>query len=152
MTRLTVLHIIGDMKCVLDTDVIVASLRSRTGASYEIIRLLGRGEIDVYASVALLLEYESVLKRPEHRSVMQLNEQEEDVWLDGLVSLLKPITPHFFWRPLLRDPGDEMVLEAAINAQADYIVTFNRRHFRLGASRFGVKIVTPAEFLRKVRA
>jgi putative PIN family toxin of toxin-antitoxin system len=140
------------MKCVLDTDVIVASLRSDKGASREIIRRVGRGQIRAYASIALLLEYEAVLKRSEHLQATGLNIEQIDIWLDGLTSLLIPVAPHFLWRPILGDPNDEMVLEASINSQADSLVTFNVRHFQRAANLFGITAMTPADFLRRIRS
>jgi putative PIN family toxin of toxin-antitoxin system len=141
-------NIISNMKCVLDTDVLVAALRSTTGASREILYMVGRRELTVLASVPLMIEYEAVLKRPEHLQAANLTSQQIDTLIDTLVSLFVPVTPYFLWRPQMRDPNDEMVLEAAVNGQANAIVTFNTRHFRLAASRFGIKTLKPGEFLK----
>lgn len=138
------------MRCILDTDVIVASLRSSTGASREIIRRIGLRQITALASVALLVEYEAVLKRPEHLHATNLTATQIDVFLDGLTHLFVPVTPHFLWRPLLKDPNDEMIVEAAVNGQAQVIVTFNTRHFGNAAHRFGIEVLKPGEFLRRL--
>lgn len=132
------------MRVVLDTNVIYAALRSGTGASNALLRQIGTGKFEIYLSVALVLEYESVLKREE----LATHYTPEDV--DALVSYLcaagKPQAMHFLWRPQLRDPKDELVLELAANAACKYIVTFNTRDFA-PSERFGVQAVTPAQFL-----
>jgi putative PIN family toxin of toxin-antitoxin system len=139
------------MKCILDTDVMVAALRSASGASREIVRLIGRKEIIAVASVATMLEYEAVLKRPEHLQAANLSAAQVDTLLDALATLFVPVTSHFVWRPLMQDPDDEMILEAAVNGQVEAIVTFNTRHFRSAAARFGIEVLLPAEYLRSVR-
>jgi predicted nucleic acid-binding protein len=71
--------------------------------------------------------------------------------LDGLAALLTPVMPYFLWRPRLRDPDDEMVLDAAVNGGADAIVTFNVNDFLPGAAQFQLEVLTPAEILRRLR-
>lgn len=139
------------MNAALDTDVLVAALRSPTGASRELIRRLGKGEFFAVASVGMFLEYEAVLKRPEHLTAARLTEEEIDIFLDGLAKMIQPVTPYFLWRPQLRDPNDEMILEAAVNGRADRIITFNRKHFLPAAQRFGIQVLLPAEFLRSLQ-
>jgi putative PIN family toxin of toxin-antitoxin system len=138
------------MRCVLDTDVVVASLRSKTGASREIMRRVGLRQLTALASVALLVEYEAVLKRPEHLQAANLTAAQVDLFLDALTHLFVPVTPHFLWRPLLKDPNDEMIVEAAVNGQAQVILTFNTRHFGNAASRFGIQVLKPGDFLQKI--
>lgn len=138
------------MRCVLDTDVIVASLRSSTGASREIIRLVALRQITALASVALFVEYEAVLKRPEQLQAANLTTAQIDTLLDAFANLFVPVAPHFLWRPMLKDPNDEMILETAVNGQADLIITFNTRHFGNAASRFGIEVLRPGESLRRV--
>jgi putative PIN family toxin of toxin-antitoxin system len=113
------------MRVAFDTDVIVAALRSRTGASNALLRALRLGQLEAMVSVPMMLEYEAVLMRPEQRQATGLTIQEVGVFLDGLAALLTPVVPYFLWRPRLRDPNDEMVLDAAVNGGADGIVTFN---------------------------
>ena len=113
--------------------------------------MVGRGEVRAAASVATMLEYEAVLKRPEHLRAAGLQSHHIDSLLDSLAALFIPVTPSFVWRPLLSDPNDELILEAAINGPCDVLVTFNTRHFREAAARFGITTLTPAEFLQKVR-
>ena len=72
------------------------------------------------------------------------------VFLDALIGLLAPADVWFLWRPQLRDPGDELVLEAAVNGRAEAIVGFNRRDFSMAPARFGITFMTPAEALRRL--
>lgn len=135
---------------VLDTDVIIAAIRSTTGASAEIVRRVLRGELPVEASVAVVLEYEAVATREEHLGAGGVTAAEARAVIDALAALARPIDIHFRWRPQLRDTDDEMVLEAAINARDRTIVTFNKRDFAVAADRFDVALATPAEFLAKL--
>lgn len=139
------------MKVALDTDVIVAARRSRSGAANALLRALRAGQLEAVASVPMMLEYEAVLMRPEHREAMGLSEPQVQAVLDDLAALVTPVVPYFLWRPRLRDPDDEMVLDAAVNGAADAVVTFNKRDFLPAASLFNVQILTPAEALWQLR-
>ena len=99
-------------------------------------------------SPPLFLEYEAVLKRPEQQAASGWSAQDVDAVLAELAGLLRPVTLHYRWRPQLSDPADEMVLEAAVNADADALVTYNRRDFA-PASRFGLAVLTPPEVLER---
>ena len=99
----------------------------------------------------MMLEYEAVLMRPEQRQATGMSVQDVQDFLDGLAALLVPVTPHFLWRPHLRDPDDEMVLDAAVNGGAEAIVTFNVQDFLPGADAFNLQILTPAETLLQIR-
>ena len=135
----------------LDTDVIVAALRSSTGASAEIVRRVLQRDLLIEASVAMVLEYEAVSTRREHLRAGDLSAAEALNVIDALAAVALPINIHFRWRPQLRDVDDEMVLEAAINAQDRTIITFNTRDFAMAADRFGVTLATPAQFLETLK-
>jgi putative PIN family toxin of toxin-antitoxin system len=134
-------------RAVLDTNLLTAGLRSRRGASFAVLELLAEGRFRALVTTALFLEYEAVLKRPVQREVHGLRLGEVDGFLAGLAAMLEPVDVRFTWRPQLSDPNDEMVLEAAVNGQADALVTHNIRDFAT-ATRFGVLVVRPADFLR----
>ena len=138
------------VRLVMDTDTIVAAMRSPAGASAALIRAARSGHITLAATVPLCLEYEDVCSRPEHVAA-GFSAADLGVFLDAVVGLVEPVSVWFLWRPQLRDPGDELVLEAAVNAGAAAIVTFNRRDFRSAADRFGLDILLPAEALRRLR-
>jgi putative PIN family toxin of toxin-antitoxin system len=140
------------MKIVFDTDVLVAALRSRTGASNALLRALRQGQIEAVASLPMLLESGAVPMRPEQRQVTGMSVKDMGVFLDGLAALLTPVVPYFLWRPVLRDPDDEMVLDAAVSGRAEAIVTFNIHDFLPEARRFNLQVLTPAEALRRLRS
>ena len=138
------------MRLVLNTGVIVAALRSPRGASAALLRAIRQGRATMLLGTALLLEYEAVCRREEHRIAAGLALADVDTFLDGLAVLAEPVAVHFLWRPQLRDPGDEMVLEAAVNGQARAIIAFNHRDYGDAPSRFGVSLLLPAEAIRRL--
>ena len=140
------------MIIVLDTDVVVAAMRSPMGASAELIRLARRGQLTLAASVSLFMEYEAVCMRQEHIQASGLTPAQVGIFLDGLASFVKPVAVHFLWRPQLRDPADELVLEAAINARANAVVTFNLRHFSKAVDLFHLQLMQPGTFLRTLQS
>jgi predicted nucleic acid-binding protein len=131
---------------VLDTCVLVAGLRSRTGASYELLTRLG-GSFEISVSVPLVLEYEAAAKA----QARELGLTHADI--DDVVDYLCAVAHHreifYLWRPVLRDPKDDMVLELAVEAGCDAIVTHNVRDFA-GAERFAMRILTPGAFLQEL--
>ena len=135
----------------LDTDVVVVAMRSPTGASAAILMAARRGRVTMLASVALALEYEAVCRRAEHRLASGLSDREVDIFLDAVIAIAEPVETHFLWRPQLRDAGDEMVLEAAINGHADALLTFNKRDFGIVPSRFGVEVLLPREAIGRIK-
>ena len=139
------------MRVVLDTDTVVAAMRSPRGASAAILRAARQGRATLLASMPLALEYEAVISRTEHRLAAGLSEREVKIFLTALVALAEAVTTHFLWRPQLRDPSDEMVLEAAINGRADALVTFNVRDFGTVPAQFGVEIMLPREAIRRIK-
>lgn len=138
-------------RVVLDTNVLVAGLSSRLGASYQLLLRLRNNEFRLLASIPLWLEYESVLKRDEIRRLHGLSHRKVDVFLAGLANFCDPITLHYLWRPQLTDPNDEMVFETTLNAQADALVTFNVTDFELATKLFGVNLIQPREFLEQLK-
>ena len=139
------------MRIVLDTSVVVAGLRTRLGVGNAILRLVARRRLVLLATPPLFLEYEDVLKRPEHQLAHGLPPEAVDEFLAELAALIEPVEVHFQWRPQARDPNDEMVLEAAINGRADALVTYNIADFARAAERFRVPVLHPAKLLKKVK-
>lgn len=134
----------------LDTDVVVAAMRSPRGASAELLRRMDAGKAVMLLTVALALEYEAICTLAEHRLASGLSASDAALYVDGLIALAEPVKAFFRWRPQLRDPGDELVLEAAVNGQADAIVTFNEGHLREARKSFGIAVIRPAEALRRI--
>lgn len=139
------------MRIVLDTSVVVAGLRSQLGAGNAVLREVARQRLVPLASPPLFLEYEEVLKRPEHRLVHGLSPERIDEFLAELAALIEPVELHFQWRPQTPDPNDEMVLETAINGRANALVTYNVADFAVAAKRFKISVLSPADVMKRVK-
>jgi putative PIN family toxin of toxin-antitoxin system len=139
------------VRIVADTDVIVAAMRSPSGASAAILRAARQDRVTLLVSVPLAMEYEATCSEPEHQLAAGLSEQEVGIFLDAVLAMAEPVKTHFLWRPQLRDPGDEMVLETAVNGRADALVTFNVRDFGSVPERFGIEVLIPREAIKRIR-
>lgn len=137
------------VRLVLDTSVLVAALRSSSGASNVLLQEALASRFPLLLSVPLMLEYESVLTRQEHLDASGFTQSEVSRLLDALAAIGEPVHLPFHWRPVLRDADDDLVLEAAVNGQADAIVTFNTRDFEPVAPRFGIRVISPKQALQK---
>lgn len=135
-------------RVVVDTNVVVAGLRNRGGASHWILRAVHDGLLIPLLSVPLLLEYEEVLKRSA--LLPHLAPSDVDAFLDFWCARGVEQRIFFDWRPLLQDPDDDMLVELAVAGRADFLITSNLRDLR-PATRFGVRVVTPAEFVPILR-
>jgi putative PIN family toxin of toxin-antitoxin system len=138
------------MRYVLDTDVVVAALRSPSGASAGLLLAALDRRVVLVANVPLVIEYEATCSRIEHRLAAGLSAMEVQQFLDGVAALVEPVETHFLWRPKLRDPADEMVLEAAVNGQAQAIVTFNLRDYGTMPKEFGIDVLLPRDALKRL--
>src|SRR5258708_16834185 len=139
------------MRVVLDTDVVVAALRSDRGASRQLL-LAGLAQpVGVLASVPLMLEYEAVLTRPEQLRQTGMTIAETNSVLDALAAVIEPVMLRFLWRPRLPDPADEMVLVTAVNGRADCLATFNLRHLGAAAVEFGISATPPGTIWREIK-
>jgi putative PIN family toxin of toxin-antitoxin system len=136
---------------VLDTDVVVAAMRSPAGASAAILQAARQGRITLVVSVALAVEYEAVCRRAKHRLASGLSGREVDIFLDAVIAMAEPVETHFLWRPQLRDPGDELVLETAIDGSAEALVTFNIRDYGAAPVAFGSAVLRPADAIKRIR-
>src|SRR5687767_13563572 len=116
------------MRVVFDTSVLVAATHSRDGASFALVSCIPSGTFQICLSVGLYLEWQDVLTRPEHlppgqtadNALAFLRYLSGQAWLQEIF---------FLWRPFLRDPGDDMILELAFASNCRYVVTHNVRHF-----------------------
>ncbi|EIP98018.1 putative toxin-antitoxin system toxin component, PIN family [Opitutaceae bacterium TAV1] len=135
------------MVCVIDTNVLLSGLRSRQGASFQLIEHASRGRLVPVVTVPLVLEYEDVLSRPG--LLPHLTASDIRGFIDWWVSMAQVHAIHFLWRPHLPDPKDDMMLEAALAAGSCTIVTFNLRHFR-GSRSLGITAITPQTCLQKI--
>jgi len=137
----------GAPRIIVDTSVLVAGLRSRRGAAFRLLTEVGKTSFEVALSVPLVLEYEDVLLR--HAEKMGLAADDIDALLDYFCRVAHLQRIFFLWRPLLPDPKDDLVLEVAVAAECEAIVTYNVRHFA-GAERFGIHVLKPGPFLRGI--
>jgi len=131
----------------IDTNVLVAALRSRRGAAFKLFMLIDSGKFEVNVSVPLVLEYEDAAKRLIGRTA--LTTRDIDNIINYICAVANRGTVFYLWRPFLRDPKDDMVLELAVTAACDFIVTYNKHDFE-GAERFGIQVVTAKEFLQEI--
>ena len=139
-------------RVVLDTSVLVAGLRSRTGASNAVLREAAHGHLTPLITPALFLEYEAVLKRTEQRLAHGLDLTAVDGFLAAFASASEPVDVSFQWRPQLADANDEMVLETAVNGRAAALVTHNVKDFIGAAPRFGLRVLTTGDLLKEIRS
>jgi putative PIN family toxin of toxin-antitoxin system len=138
------------MKLVLDTDVIVAALRSPSGASAAILVAALEYRVTLLANVPLVIEYEATYSHAEHRQAAGLSGVETRQFLDAVAAMVEPVETYFLWRPRLRDPADEMVLEAAVNGYASTIVTFNLKGYGNIPQQFGIEVLRPRDLLTRL--
>jgi len=132
---------------VIDTCVFISALRSRRGASFRLLSLIDESKFEFYLSVPLVLEYEAVAKRMA-QSIGLTHSDLDDV-IDYMCAVGEHRQFHFLWRPSLKDPGDDFILELAVESECKYIVTHNL-HFLCGADKFGIKAITPQKLLRMI--
>jgi putative PIN family toxin of toxin-antitoxin system len=137
------------LRLVLDTNVLVSALRSRRGASRQLLTGALTLRYSLLISVPLMLEYEAVLTRPEHLKVANASASDVGEILSALAIVSERVRMSYLWRPVLRDPADEMVLETAVNGGANLLCTFNVRDFP-AARDFGIEVAVPAEAWKKV--
>lgn len=139
------------MRLVVDTDVLVAAVRSDQGASRQLLLGALNGRFSMLVSVPLMLEYEAVLTRTEHLAAAGITREDVNIILDALATVIEPVRLRFLWRPRLKDAADEMVLETAVNGRADRLVTFDLRHLGEAAREFGLRTISPGEAWREMR-
>jgi putative PIN family toxin of toxin-antitoxin system len=135
----------------LDTSVIVAALRSRSGASNAVLEHIAGSRLRPLVTTAVFLEYEDVLRRPEIRLATGMTEEDIGGFLAALASAAEAVEVNFRWRPQLSDPKDELVLEAAVNGEADALVTHNLRDFEPATRLFGLRVLLPRDVLKELR-
>lgn len=135
------------MRVVLDTSVLISALRSPAGASAEILRRVFLGEIALLMDYKLSCEYEAVALRPEQLHATGRSRAEVLEFLGVLCDVAEPVTIGYFYRPLSQDANDDMILELAINGNAQAILSYNIRHFKHPLRGFGIEVFVPSEFL-----
>jgi putative PIN family toxin of toxin-antitoxin system len=138
----------GSIRTVIDTNVVFAGLYSNQGTSFQVLRALSRGHISPVLSVALVFEYEDVLKRDSIKLGLKLSDI--DLFLDNICKCGIFHKIHYLWRPWLSDPKDDHILELAVASGVNTITTFNAKDFK-GVEKFGVRIVNPRQMLEEIK-
>lgn len=138
---------IQSYQLVVDTNVLITAFRSQRGAAYKFFTLLNDQRWQLNLSIALVFEYEEVLKREQES--LGLNQQDIDALLDGLCAIANHRDIFYLWRPLARDPDDDFLIDLAIKSQANFIITYNQRDLQQ-VTRFGIQLLTPKAFLQLV--
>ncbi len=131
---------------VLDTNVLLSGLKSNRGYSYKLLEQLPTRRFEVCISVPLIFEYESVLLN--HRKTIGMTESDIKSVIDYLCLIGRKTSIYYLWRPFLKDPFDDHVLEVAVNSKSQHIVTHNTKDFQ-NVEQFGISVLTPKEFLEK---
>lgn len=134
-------------KIIIDTNVMVAALKSKRGASYKLISIIDEGKFQISISVSLLFEYEDVLKRENMNFALE-NEEIDNI-LDYICKIADRREIFYLWRPYLKDPRDDLILELAVESESDFIITYNKKDFE-SIDKFGLQALTPKEFLEKI--
>lgn len=137
------------VRAVLDTNVMVAALRSRRGASFQILLRLRLGDWTAVLSNHLLYEYEEVLKR--NTSELGLSLADVDELLNAVSARAEEWTLPPDWQPVLADPDDEPLVQLAEESGAKLIVTHNTGHLQPATQR-GIQVLPPRQFLAMLRA
>lgn len=134
-------------KIVIDTNVMVAALKSERGASYKLLSIIDEEKFQISISVSLIFEYEDVLKRGDLK--LNLETKDIDDILDYICKVADKREIFYLWRPYLKDPKDDLLLELAVESESDFIITYNKKDFE-GIDKFGLHALTPKEFLEKI--
>ena len=150
-TALDVAYDIIMIRIVLDTDVMFAAFHSATGASRALLLEILDDKARLLLSTTLMIEYEAVLTRPENLTKLSIGAAGLLTVLDELAAVCIPVAFDYRWRPGAADPDDDLVLETAINGNADVIASFNLVDLMDGAAPFGIPVERPNDFLRRLR-
>ena len=135
----------------LDTAILITALRSSSGAAAEVVRLTLLGEFTILMDLKLVCEYLDVALRPEQIEASGKTHQEIEEIIEALGSVASPVLVLERHRPLSQDKNDDMVLDVAINGNADVLVTNNTKHFLKAAALFGIQVMTPRQLLTAIR-
>ncbi|NJM29019.1 MAG: putative toxin-antitoxin system toxin component, PIN family [Rhizobiales bacterium] len=140
------------MTVVVDTNVFVSAIMSKSGASREVVRWCLKGDIEPLMGNALFNEYEDVAARDELFDVELISRAERGELLDAFFASCRWVAIYYLWRPNLRDEADNHLMELAVAGNASTIITGNKRDFRDSELKFpGIHVQSPAEFLKEGR-
>ena len=136
------------MTAVLDTNIIVAGLYSKRGASYQLIKAALSGDLSFAVSPLVALEYEGVLHQKIEEGFLKISKEDCERILNALFTMATLVWRPFKIRPVLSDPSDDKILECAISCDCSHIVTFNKKHFPAAVTvPWDITVMTAGEFL-----
>ena len=138
------------LKIILDTNILFMALRSDLGASFKLLSLIPSDLFELAVSVPLVVEYEDVLKRS--KNLKHLEDKDIDDFIDFIIFTAEQKKIHFLWRPFLKDPNDDMLVELAVASKADAIITYNKKDFKNLEQTFGIKVIDAKELLKLIGA
>lgn len=130
---------------VIDTNVILAGLKSSTGASFKLLNLMNDSRFNLNISATLIVEYEDVLKR--NNLDLGLTFETIERFIDGICSMANHHEIFFLWRPLSTDPDDDFIIDLAMKSQSDFIISYNEKNLK-NIRKFGIDILNPKQFLQ----
>ncbi|MBI5384670.1 MAG: putative toxin-antitoxin system toxin component, PIN family [Verrucomicrobia bacterium] len=136
------------LRAVMDTNVLYAGLRSRRGASFQILEALWQRKWTLVLSNTVLTEYEEIVKR--EATTLGLTFERIHKTLDALCTLAERRYPSDVWLPVLSDPDDEALVHLAVESKADHLISHNLRHLE-PARKLGVNLLEPRDFLAILR-
>lgn len=130
---------------ILDSNIVLSGLKSKNGSSFRVLKALESERFEIAISVPLVLEYESVLSNHLDRKIFT----DEDIkdFIDYLCRIGRPTEIYYLWRPILKDPFDDHILEVAVASESSFIISYNRKDFKATKS-FGIEVLSPFEFLK----
>ena len=140
-----IIPIMKDLLAIIDTNVLLSGLKSQKGQSYKLLQKLLNDEFEIAISVPLILEYEAILKKKLDRNIF--SDQDIDSVINYLCKIGKQVKIFYLWRPFLKDPFDDHIIEVALSANCKYIITYNKKDF-IDVEQFGVKVLTPYDFIK----
>ena len=133
-------------RVVIDTNIFVSALKSNLGAAHSLISSLPSNKFQISLSVPLYIEYQDVLTRKEHLTGTSTKE-EILAFLRYVCKISNRQKIFYLWRPWLKDPQDDMVLELAVASKSQFIITYNQKDFS-NIQQFGIEAITPKDFLK----
>jgi len=139
-------------RAVIDTNVLVSACLG-SGPSNSVVRACLQGRVQPVIGAALLAEYEDLFGRIAWAEASPLSPDERSELLDILLARCTWTRVYYGWRPNLPDEGDNHLIELAVAASADFVVTRNLRDLSRGELRFpNLTVCDPVTFLQEIES
>ena len=132
-------------KIIIDSNVILSGLKSKNGYSFKLLKQIPNNKFKIAISVPLILEYESLLM--SNIKTLGLNKKDINDFINYICKISEHTKIYYLWRPFLKDPYDDHLLEVAVASSSNYIITFNIKDF-INIEQFGIKALKPKDFIK----